>query len=62
MAESSSLKKALFYYFYDYKLKWYYAGFKTPLTDEIIMKKAKGIVGGKVRVLITGGNARCNCI
>lgn len=55
VAEGSAMKKALFYFFYDYKLRWYYSGWQTPITDALIFKKARAIVGGKVRIVITGG-------
>lgn len=54
--EGSAMKRAIFYFAYDYKLKWNYKGYDTPLVDRTIMKKTKMALGGRVRVLVSGGD------
>jgi long-chain acyl-CoA synthetase len=55
VSQGGTIKQALFYFAYDYKLWWYYKGYNTPLVDAIVMKKPKMAVGGKVRIMISGG-------
>ncbi|XP_021966745.2 long-chain-fatty-acid--CoA ligase 4 [Folsomia candida] len=52
---SSKIKQAVFYWAYDYKLKWYYKGYSCPKVDALIMKKTREILGGRVRVMGCGG-------
>ncbi|XP_035716829.1 long-chain-fatty-acid--CoA ligase 4 [Folsomia candida] len=52
---SSKIKQAVFYWAYDYKLKWYYNGYSCSKVDTLIMKKTKEILGGRVRVMGSGG-------
>lgn len=49
------LKKFLFHFAYNYKIKWNQKGFRTPMVDNIIFKPIKNIVGGKLRTIVTGG-------
>lgn len=55
MQSGGSAKKAIFNFFYNYKLKWYHRGYQTPLTNKLIFKPIKSLVGGKVRLLASGG-------
>jgi long-chain acyl-CoA synthetase len=55
VSESGSIGKAVFKFFYDYRLKWYYRGFRTPFVDRIVFKKLRKLVGGKVRLIACGG-------
>ena len=40
---------------YRYRLKWIRLGHDTPIMNKIIFKKFKAIIGGKLRVLLSGG-------
>lgn len=51
----SPLQKVIFKYAYSYKSKWHRRGYTTPLTDQLIFKKVAKLMGGKVRLLISGG-------
>ncbi|OXA59054.1 long-chain-fatty-acid--CoA ligase 4 isoform X3 [Folsomia candida] len=55
VGESGKIGQALFKFFYDYKLKWYYRGFNTPLVNRLIFKKLRQLIGGRVRILASGG-------
>lgn len=55
MSESGEIGKAVFKFFYDYRLKWYYRGYKTHIVDKIAFKKLRHLVGGRVRIIACGG-------
>lgn len=55
MQEGSPLQYALFKYFYEYKKKHYEAGFGTPLLDRMVFAKTKSLLGGRVRLILSGG-------
>jgi len=40
---------------YHYKLKWMRRGHSTPITDLIVFSKFKSVLGGKMRVMLSGG-------
>lgn len=51
----SPLQKVIFKFAYNYKSKWTRRGYTTPLLDLLVFKKIAKLMGGKVRVLISGG-------
>lgn len=51
----SALQKVIFKFAYGYKCKWDRRGFTTPLLDRIIFKKVAKLMGGRVRLMISGG-------
>lgn len=54
----SSMQKAMFKLFYDYKCQWYRRGYKTPVLDKIVFKKITKLMGGNLRLIISGGKLR----
>ncbi|KAK6962415.1 long-chain-fatty-acid--CoA ligase 4 [Biomphalaria glabrata] len=52
---SSVIKRVLFRFAYEYKLKHLPKGFHTPLCDKIVFKSVKGLLGGNVRLMLSGG-------
>ncbi|XP_023343813.1 LOW QUALITY PROTEIN: long-chain-fatty-acid--CoA ligase 4-like [Eurytemora carolleeae] len=46
---------ALFEFAHKYKLKCLRRGFKTPLLDFFIFRNVRALVGGKIRVMLSGG-------
>jgi len=40
---------------YNYRLKWVRSGHDTPIMNAILFKKFKAIIGGNIRVLLSGG-------
>lgn len=48
-------QKAAFQFAYDYKLKWIKKGFTTPILDTLLFKKIAKVMGGRLRVLVSGG-------
>jgi long-chain acyl-CoA synthetase len=46
---------ALFEFAHKYKLSWLKRGFKTPLLDFFIFRNVRALVGGKIRVMLSGG-------
>lgn len=51
----SAFQKALFKYCYNYKVKWTSQGYQTPLIDRLVFKKIAKLMGGKVRIMMSGG-------
>jgi long-chain acyl-CoA synthetase len=51
----SALQKVMFRFAYNYKAKWSRRGYKTPFLDALIFKKVAKLMGGKVRLMISGG-------
>ncbi|BFZ00564.1 hypothetical protein BsWGS_03603 [Bradybaena similaris] len=51
----SLLQKTLFKFAYDYKHKHLLAGFDTPLCNNLVFKNVTNLLGGRVRLMISGG-------
>ncbi|GFR96409.1 long-chain-fatty-acid--CoA ligase 3 [Elysia marginata] len=49
------MKRVLFQFAFDYKLKHFQKGFSTPLCDRIVFKNVKNLMGGRVRLMLSGG-------
>ncbi|CAH1987078.1 unnamed protein product [Acanthoscelides obtectus] len=47
--------RLLFRFAYEYKLKWQKLCFSTPLVDRIVFSKVQKIIGGRLRLIISGG-------
>lgn len=52
---SPLVKRVLFQFAFDYKLKYYQKGWSTPLCDKIVFKNIKALMGGRVRLMLSGG-------
>ncbi|CAL1532013.1 unnamed protein product [Lymnaea stagnalis] len=52
---SSLIKRVLFQFAYDYKLKHLVRGFNTPLCNKVVFQDIKDLLGGNVRLMICGG-------
>ncbi|KAJ8921044.1 hypothetical protein NQ315_015840 [Exocentrus adspersus] len=55
VSKGSGLKKVIFKFAYDYKTKWVRRGYSTPLIDKVVFGAVKHIMGGKIRLIISGG-------
>ncbi|XP_018324557.1 long-chain-fatty-acid--CoA ligase 4 isoform X2 [Agrilus planipennis] len=55
VSKSSPIAKAVFKFAYDYKLRWIRRGYQTPLIDRLIFRKVRELVGGRVRLVVSGG-------
>ncbi|XP_041732723.1 long-chain-fatty-acid--CoA ligase 3-like isoform X2 [Coregonus clupeaformis] len=53
--EMSSAQRTLFTLAYNYKLEQLSKGHSTPLCDNLVFKKVRSLLGGKTRVLLSGG-------
>ncbi|XP_056631183.1 long-chain-fatty-acid--CoA ligase 4-like isoform X2 [Diorhabda sublineata] len=53
--QGSTVQKVFFNFGYKYKIKWTKRGFSTPITDRIIFKATRNIIGGKLRLIAAGG-------
>lgn len=53
--KSGPFRHAIFNFAYEYKLKWTRRGYDTPLFDKYIFGAAKQVLGGKVRLIFSGG-------
>ncbi|XP_057672169.1 long-chain-fatty-acid--CoA ligase 4-like isoform X2 [Diorhabda carinulata] len=53
--QGSMVQKVFFNFGYNYKIKWTKRGFSTPITDRIIFKATRNIIGGKLRLIAAGG-------
>lgn len=51
----SAFQKALFNFCYNYKVKWTAQGYQTPVIDRLVFKKVAKLMGGKVRIMMSGG-------
>ncbi|KAK3776903.1 hypothetical protein RRG08_024673 [Elysia crispata] len=52
---SPLMKRVLFQFAFDYKLRHYQNGFSTPLCDRIVFNNVKALMGGRVRLMLSGG-------
>ncbi|XP_053565934.1 fatty acid CoA ligase Acsl3 [Bombina bombina] len=55
VATMSPVQKGLFSLAYNYKMKQISRGYSTPLCDRIVFRKVRKLLGGKMRVLLSGG-------
>ncbi|XP_012235085.1 fatty acid CoA ligase Acsl3 isoform X1 [Linepithema humile] len=53
--KSGLFRQAIFNFAYEYKLKWTKRGYETPLFDKYIFGAAKQVLGGRVRLVLSGG-------
>lgn len=53
--KSGAFRQAIFNFAYEYKLKWTKRGYETPLFDKYIFGHAKQVLGGRVRLILSGG-------
>lgn len=49
------VKRCLFQFAYQYKKKWMGKGYRTPIIDAIVFKKVASLIGGKLRLMVSGG-------
>ncbi|KAG5888285.1 hypothetical protein JTB14_006672 [Gonioctena quinquepunctata] len=55
VAKGSNLKKVIFKFAYDYKTHWKKRGYSTPFIDSLIFGPVRQLVGGKMRMMVSGG-------
>jgi len=55
VAKKGPFFKSLFAHCHAYKLYWLKKGFKTPVMDAIIFRNVRALVGGRIRVMLSGG-------
>jgi long-chain acyl-CoA synthetase len=55
VANGPAISQIMFYFAYDYKSKWTRRGYRTPLMDKIVFSKVALLLGGKLKILISGG-------
>ncbi|KAJ7990598.1 hypothetical protein DPEC_G00302060 [Dallia pectoralis] len=55
LEEMSSPQRTLFTLAFNYKLEQLSKGHRTPLCDKFVFKKVRSLLGGKIRVLLSGG-------
>ncbi|XP_043470608.1 long-chain-fatty-acid--CoA ligase 3 isoform X1 [Leptopilina heterotoma] len=53
--KSGVFRQAIFNFAYEYKLKWTRRGYDTPFFDKYIFGAARQVLGGKVRLIFSGG-------
>ncbi|XP_011303691.1 long-chain-fatty-acid--CoA ligase 4 isoform X2 [Fopius arisanus] len=53
--KSGALSQAIFNFAYQYKLKWTRRGYDTPLFDRLIFGSARQVLGGNIRLILSGG-------
>ncbi|KTF94959.1 hypothetical protein cypCar_00021113 [Cyprinus carpio] len=53
--EMSSVQKTLFVLAYNYKMEQISKGYNTPLCDRLVFRKVRSLLGGNMRVLLSGG-------
>jgi len=47
--------KSLFAYCHKYKMSWQRKGYSTPIMDLLVFKSVRALVGGKIRLMLSGG-------
>ncbi|NP_001090679.1 long-chain-fatty-acid--CoA ligase 3 [Xenopus tropicalis] len=55
VASMSPVQKGLFSLAYNYKMKQISRGYSTPVCDRVVFWKVRKLLGGKLRVLLSGG-------
>ncbi|MEE6513006.1 hypothetical protein FKM82_020429 [Ascaphus truei] len=55
VASMSPMQKGLFSLAYNYKMKQISRGYSTPVCDRLVFRKVRKLLGGKMRVLLSGG-------
>uniref|UniRef100_A0AAX7UMZ2 long-chain-fatty-acid--CoA ligase n=1 Tax=Astatotilapia calliptera TaxID=8154 RepID=A0AAX7UMZ2_ASTCA len=53
--EMSKFQRTLFVLAYNYKMEQISKGYSTPLCDRLVFKRVRALLGGKTRVLLSGG-------
>ncbi|XP_064194367.1 long-chain-fatty-acid--CoA ligase 3b [Anguilla rostrata] len=53
--EMSRLQRTLFVLAYNYKMEQISKGYTTPLCDRLVFRKVRSLLGGRIRVLLSGG-------
>ncbi|XP_043274109.1 long-chain-fatty-acid--CoA ligase 4 isoform X2 [Venturia canescens] len=53
--KSGAFRQAIFNFAYEYKLKWTKRGYETPLFNRYIFGAARQVLGGRVRLILSGG-------
>uniref|UniRef100_A0A4W6C4T6 long-chain-fatty-acid--CoA ligase n=1 Tax=Lates calcarifer TaxID=8187 RepID=A0A4W6C4T6_LATCA len=53
--EMNCVQRTLFILAYNYKLKQLAKGYSTPLCDKLVFRKIRSLLGGQLRVLLSGG-------
>lgn len=53
--EMNCVQRTLFILAYNYKLDQLAKGYSTPLCDKLVFKKVRSLLGGQMRVLLSGG-------
>jgi long-chain acyl-CoA synthetase len=55
VSKGGTVKKILFKFAYDYKVSWARRGYSTPLIDKVVFGPIKAILGGRMRLVLSGG-------
>ncbi|XP_030754565.1 long-chain-fatty-acid--CoA ligase 3 isoform X2 [Sitophilus oryzae] len=55
VTKSSGFKKLIFKFAFDYKTKWRRRGYRTPLIDRSVFGPIRQLLGGHLRLIISGG-------
>uniref|UniRef100_A0A671PCN1 long-chain-fatty-acid--CoA ligase n=1 Tax=Sinocyclocheilus anshuiensis TaxID=1608454 RepID=A0A671PCN1_9TELE len=53
--EMSVFQRTLFLWAYNYKMEQLAMGYSTPLCDRLVFRKVRALLGGRLRVLLSGG-------
>uniref|UniRef100_A0A673HQY5 long-chain-fatty-acid--CoA ligase n=1 Tax=Sinocyclocheilus rhinocerous TaxID=307959 RepID=A0A673HQY5_9TELE len=57
--EMSVFQRTLFLLAYNYKMEQLAMGYSTPLCDILVFRKVRALLGGRLRVLLSGGAPLC---
>ncbi|KAG8232638.1 hypothetical protein J437_LFUL012598 [Ladona fulva] len=55
VANGGAFKRALFNFAYNYKYRWSKWGFDTPLLNRLVFGATRQLMGGRLRLVLTGG-------
>lgn len=55
VSKTNILGRILFIFAYEYKKFWWYKGYDTPIINRVVFRRITNILGGKVRLILSGG-------
>lgn len=55
VSKGNAIQRVLFKFAYEYKIAWLRRGYTTPILDRVVFGKVRALLGGRMRLVLTGG-------